>query len=207
MALSSRASDLALLSQDDLAGASALSAHDRSFSIMGFQETTSSIAAKNLRNHLNKLVDEMPPSDARNHFTQEMDCFYALFTRYLSEKAKGQKLNWSKIKSPKPEQIIPYASIPVASPEQNRENLKKLAVLKLNGGLGTTMGCVGPKSAIEVRDGMTFLDLTVRQIEYLNSTNAVSVPLILMNSFNTDAETTRIIQKYSSHSVQLMTFN
>jgi hypothetical protein len=27
------------------------------------------------------------------------------------------------------------------------------------------MGCVGPKSAIEVRDGMTFLDLTVRQIE------------------------------------------
>jgi UTP--glucose-1-phosphate uridylyltransferase len=44
-------------------------------------------------------------------------------------------------------------------------DLGKLAVLKLNGGLGTTMGCVGPKSAIEVRDGMTFLDLTVRQIE------------------------------------------
>ena len=40
-----------------------------------------------------------------------------------------------------------------------------MAVLKLNGGLGTTMGCVGPKSAIEVRDGMTFLDLSVRQIE------------------------------------------
>lgn len=44
-------------------------------------------------------------------------------------------------------------------------DLEKLAVLKLNGGLGTTMGCVGPKSAIEVRDGMTFLDLSVRQIE------------------------------------------
>jgi UDP-N-acetylglucosamine pyrophosphorylase len=29
------------------------------------------------------------------------------------------------------------------------------------------MGCVGPKSAIEVRDGMTFLDLTVRQIEVI----------------------------------------
>jgi hypothetical protein len=27
------------------------------------------------------------------------------------------------------------------------------------------MGCVGPKSVIEVRDGMTFLDLSVRQIE------------------------------------------
>ena len=43
--------------------------------------------------------------------------------------------------------------------------LDKLAVLKLNGGLGTTMGCVGPKSVIEVREGMTFLDLSVRQIE------------------------------------------
>ncbi len=48
---------------------------------------------------------------------------------------------------------------------ENAEYLNKLAVLKLNGGLGTTMGCVGPKSAIEVRDGMTFLDLSVRQIE------------------------------------------
>ncbi|KAI9352552.1 UTP--glucose-1-phosphate uridylyltransferase family [Zopfochytrium polystomum] len=136
-----------------------------------------------------------------------MDSFYALFTRYLTERAKGQKLNWAKIKSPKPEQIIPYAKLPALSPDQNRENLRKLAVLKLNGGLGTTMGCVGPKSAIEVRDGMSFLDLTVRQIEYLNDTNAVNVPLILMNSFNTDTETSRIIQKYSSHSVQLMTFN
>lgn len=87
------------------------------------------------------------------------------------------------------------------------ENLNKLAVLKLNGGLGTTMGCVGPKSAIEVRDGMTFLDLTVRQIEHLNSANDVSVPLILMNSFNTDDETKRIIQKYSGHQLQIMTFN
>jgi UTP--glucose-1-phosphate uridylyltransferase len=43
--------------------------------------------------------------------------------------------------------------------------LDKLVVLRLNGGLGTTMGCQGPKSVIEVRDGLTFLDLCVRQIE------------------------------------------
>lgn len=57
------------------------------------------------------------------------------------------------------------------------------------------MGCVGPKSAIEVRDGMTFLDLSVRQIEHLNSAHKVNVPFILMNSFNTDEDTARIIQK------------
>lgn len=49
---------------------------------------------------------------------------------------------------------------------EGRELLDKLVVLKLNGGLGTTMGMSGaPKSAIEVREGMTFLDLSVRQIE------------------------------------------
>jgi hypothetical protein len=80
-------------------------------------------------------------------------------------------------------------------------------VLKLNGGLGTTMGCVGPKSVIEVRDNMTFLDLSVRQIEHLNSEYGVDVPFILMNSFNTDDDTARIIQKYQNHNITILTFN
>lgn len=70
--------------------------------------------------------------------------------------------DWDKIQSPSPEQIVAYKDLPECSASND---LDKLAVLKLNGGLGTTMGCVGPKSAIEVRDGMTFLDLSVRQIE------------------------------------------
>lgn len=43
--------------------------------------------------------------------------------------------------------------------------LSKLVVVKLNGGLGTSMGCHGPKSVIPVRSDLTFLDLTVQQIE------------------------------------------
>jgi UTP--glucose-1-phosphate uridylyltransferase len=43
--------------------------------------------------------------------------------------------------------------------------LDKLVVIKLNGGLGTSMGCQGPKSVIPVRNDLTFLDLTVQQIE------------------------------------------
>lgn len=46
-----------------------------------------------------------------------------------------------------------------------REYLNKLVVIKLNGGLGTSMGCHGPKSVIPVRSDLTFLDLTVQQIE------------------------------------------
>jgi UDP-N-acetylglucosamine pyrophosphorylase len=49
--------------------------------------------------------------------------------------------------------------------EDKSSLLSKLVVLKLNGGLGTSMGCTGPKSAIDVHTGYTFLDLTVQQIE------------------------------------------
>ncbi|KAI9138787.1 UTP--glucose-1-phosphate uridylyltransferase family [Paraphysoderma sedebokerense] len=183
--------------------------HDRhrSLSIQGFEEVSSSVTAKTMRTELNRLVNFLPDGDRREAFKVEMDNFFMLFTRYLSEKAKGTKLDWDKISSPAPEQIIPYPKLPKCPAEKESQLLSKLAVLKLNGGLGTTMGCVGPKSAIEVRDGLTFLDLTVRQIEYLNTQSKVGVPLILMNSFNTDEETKKIVQKYMGHQVTILTFN
>ena len=70
--------------------------------------------------------------------------------------------DWDRIQPPKPEQVVHYDTIGKAA---GAAFLDKLVVLKLNGGLGTSMGCVGPKSIIEVREGNTFLDLTVRQIE------------------------------------------
>jgi UTP--glucose-1-phosphate uridylyltransferase len=70
--------------------------------------------------------------------------------------------DWDRINPPNPEQVIAYEDIPKV---EGAAFLDKLVVLKLNGGLGTSMGCVGPKSVIEVREGNTFLDLTVRQIE------------------------------------------
>ncbi|KAI9294882.1 UTP--glucose-1-phosphate uridylyltransferase [Neoconidiobolus thromboides FSU 785] len=135
-----------------------------------------------------------------------MDDFFRLFKRFTEEKSKNTKLNWSRVRSPPDEKIIPYATLPKAS-VTDRNLLDKLAVLKLNGGLGTTMGCVGPKSAIEVRDGMSFLDLTVRQLEYLNRMSGANVPLVLMNSFNTAEETYRMIQKFANHNIQIKNFN
>ena len=65
----------------------------------------------------------------------------------------------------------------------------------------------GAKSALEVKDDMTFLDLTVRQIEHLNTTHRVDVPLILMTSFNTHEDTLRIIKKYANQQLRITTFN
>ena len=109
-----------------------------------------------------------------------------------------------------------------------KEILNKLIVVKLNGGLGTTMGCQGPKSVISVRSGLTFLDLTIQQLEVknfskkkivffynsflfffqqLNRTYGCDVPLVLMNSFNTHEETEKILQKYGHVSVKIYNFN
>ena len=86
-----------------------------------------------------------------------------------------------------------------------QELLNKLVILKLNGGLGTSMGCRGPKSALEVRQGVTFLDLTVRQVEYLNTLHGVDVPLILLNSFNTHDTTQQVLSRYDGHNITIHT--
>lgn len=169
-----------------------------------FENTSTSVAAGQMRNALNSLADSCTDPEDKARFETEMDNFFALFRRYLNDKAKGTAVSWDRIAPPNPEQVVDYDSL------ANSESvgfLEKLAVIKLNGGLGTSMGCVGPKSVIEVRDGMSFLDLSVRQIEYLNRTYNVNVPFVLMNSFNTDEDTQNIIKKYEGHNIDILTFN
>lgn len=62
---------------------------------------------------------------------------------------------------------------------------RPLAVIKLNGGLGTSMGLERAKSLIPVKGDLTFLDVIVRQTLALRRRHAVAIPLILMNSFST----------------------
>src|SRR5918995_1548241 len=63
--------------------------------------------------------------------------------------------------------------------------LDRAVVLKLNGGLGTSMGVTQAKSLIEAKDGLTFLDVVARQVEALRERAGAAVPLVLMNSFHT----------------------
>ncbi|KAK9074865.1 hypothetical protein SSX86_003184 [Deinandra increscens subsp. villosa] len=137
----------------------------------------------------------------------EKSGFINLVSRYLSGEA--EHVEWSKIQTPTDKIVVPYDTLS-AVPEdaaQTKSLLDKLVVLKLNGGLGTTMGCTGPKSVIEVRNGLTFLDLIVVQIESLNKKYGCNVPLLLMNSFNTHEDTQKIVEKYSGSNIQIHTFN
>jgi UTP--glucose-1-phosphate uridylyltransferase len=137
----------------------------------------------------------------------EKSGFINLVSRYLSGEA--QHVEWSKIQTPTDEVVVPYDTLAPtpAGASEIKNLLDKLVVLKLNGGLGTTMGCTGPKSVIEVREGLTFLDLIVKQIENLNSKYGSNVPLLLMNSFNTHDDTQKIIEKYQNHNIDIHTFN
>lgn len=60
------------------------------------------------------------------------------------------------------------------------------------------MGCTGPKSVIEVREGKTFLDIIVDQVYQLNQKHGSRVPLVLMNSFNTHEETGLVVKRYEN---------
>ncbi|XVE77472.1 hypothetical protein DITRI_Ditri13aG0065400 [Diplodiscus trichospermus] len=137
----------------------------------------------------------------------EKNGFINLVSRYLSGEA--HHIEWSKIQTPTDEVVVPYDTLAPSpdDPAETKKLLDKLVVLKLNGGLGTTMGCTGPKSVIEVRNGLTFLDLIVIQIEHLNSKYGCSVPLVLMNSFNTHDDTLKIVNKYANSNVEIHTFN
>ncbi|KAF8210414.1 UTP-glucose-1-phosphate uridylyltransferase [Mycena galopus ATCC 62051] len=138
--------------------------------------------ATSMRDELTRLVGTVPENANKKGFDTEMQTFLSLFTRYLAEKVSNEEIDWNKIKSPAENQIVAYDNLTTSI---DPKSLQKLAVLKVNGGLGTSMGMTGAKSALEVKNGMTFLDLTVKQIEHLNTMHDVDVPLILMTSFNT----------------------
>lgn len=101
---------------------------------------------------------------------------------HVQDKSSKVK-DWSSIHSP--DDLVDYDSLE----EPSSNNYSRLVIGKLNGGLGTSMGCAGPKSLIKVKGEKTFMDLIVKQVRQLNAKWDKDIPLLLMNSFYTDKET------------------
>lgn len=76
------------------------------------------------------------------------------------------------------------------------EALDRAVVLKLNGGLGTSMGLDAPKSLLQVKEGLTFLDVIVRQVLGLRKRFDARLPLVLMNSFATRESTLAALESH-----------
>ncbi|MEP9362218.1 UTP--glucose-1-phosphate uridylyltransferase [Nocardioides sp. CN2-186] len=107
--------------------------------------------------------------------------------------------------------MIPEASIePVemeslatvdVSDEDCAEAIRKTAVIKLNGGLGTSMGMDRAKSLLCVRRGLSFLDIIARQVLHLRKQYDATLPMIFMNSFRTSADTMAALARYDDLAV------
>ncbi|MCW7498106.1 UTP--glucose-1-phosphate uridylyltransferase [Leptospira levettii] len=69
--------------------------------------------------------------------------------------------------------------------------LSKLVVIKLNGGLGTSMGLDKAKSLIPIKGNLSFLSVMAKQIEYLRNKYGIDVPLLFMDSYNTQEDSQR----------------
>jgi UTP--glucose-1-phosphate uridylyltransferase len=80
--------------------------------------------------------------------------------------------------------------LPEADPAQA---LADVAVIKLNGGLATSMGLQEPKSLVRARAGQSFLEIIVGQTLALRERHQVRLPLVLMNSEATREATNRAL--------------
>jgi UTP--glucose-1-phosphate uridylyltransferase len=117
---------------------------------------------------------------------------FAHYYRQLEEGASGLV----------PEAAIePVESVPDADAlpdpaDTARDALDRTVVIKLNGGLGTSMGMTKAKSLLPVKDGLSFLDVIARQVLELRRRFEARVPLVLMNSFATRDESLAALRRH-----------
>ena len=74
--------------------------------------------------------------------------------------------------------------------------LDKTVIIKLNGGLGTSMGMDKAKSLLPVREGKSFLDIIVDQVLHTRAAYGIQLPLVFMNSFRTHEDTLAALAPY-----------
>lgn len=103
------------------------------------------------------------------------------------------------------ETIVPVEGLPNAADfgedlaQIGQRLLPKTVAIKLNGGLGTSMGLEKAKSLLKVKNGLSFLDIIARQA------SISKVPLVLMNSFATREDSLKELSKYPGISGELPT--
>ncbi len=93
-------------------------------------------------------------------------------------------------------ELEPATDVPALRnlPTVDDRELEGVVVVKLNGGLATTMGLRQPKSLVEVREGHSFLEIIMGQVAALRRRTGVRLPLLLMNSEATRERTEAVLE-------------
>lgn len=74
--------------------------------------------------------------------------------------------------------------------------MRQTVLIRLNGGLGTSMGLDAAKTLLPVREGKNFLDLIVGQVRHARAEYGARLPVIFMNSFRTREDTVAHLSAY-----------
>jgi UTP--glucose-1-phosphate uridylyltransferase len=102
------------------------------------------------------------------------------FRHYYEQLARGETGMLPESEIEPVTDVQQLDDLPAAKPP-----LDAAVVIKLNGGLGTSMGMTRAKSLIEAKDGQSFLDIIARQVLGLRERSGARLPLVLMDSFYT----------------------
>ncbi|MBB2954806.1 UTP--glucose-1-phosphate uridylyltransferase [Bifidobacterium commune] len=128
------------------------------------------------------------------------DVSIAQFKRLYTQWQHDDASSWIREDDVEPLQDVPsfhdvYKTI---DHDQAVHAFAKTAFLKLNGGLGTSMGLDTAKSLLPVRRHkarrMRFIDIIIGQVMTARERLNVPLPLTLMNSFRTSQDTMKVIK-------------
>jgi len=112
------------------------------------------------------------------------------------------KLAEADIEPIAPDDLMDYLELE-GFEDAGRKALPKVAVIKLNGGLGTSMGLETAKSLLPVKAEISFLDVIIEQVERLRERYDIPVPLTLMNSFHTHTDSMLAIEGFGNGGSQV----
>jgi UTP--glucose-1-phosphate uridylyltransferase len=120
------------------------------------------------------------------------DAVIGLFSEHVQQLFSSQSVGFipeSRIDPVQEDDVKGQDQLTAQDEDFGRSYLDQAAVIKLNGGLGTSMGMPYAKSLLKVKSGMTFLDIILYQASSLKDHGLTEPGLVLMDSFNTHQDT------------------
>ncbi|VDO03411.1 unnamed protein product [Rodentolepis nana] len=141
----------------------------------------------------------------RARISLDEKAFMSLYARYINLNA-NESINWSQVQPPDERYIKNYEDLCRPVEKNILSALSQLVILKFNGNTGTSMNFDGTKSLIKVKNDKSFLEISLQQIEQLNTMYNCEMPFVLMNSFKTDQDTEEFLKTIPKTRTQLFTF-
>ncbi len=139
---------------------------------------------------MSDTAEQFRPFAERMHQAGMHELEVQTFKAYYDQLIKGYTGLISEADIEPVENVPDAEALPSHLADVGREALPRTILLKLNGGLGTSMGLEQAKSLLVVKNGLSFLEIIAQQAQQ------AGIPLVLMNSENTEADSLAVLSQY-----------